>query len=208
MYFGIEKEEKKISRYWDKTRNKYCVKIMPGEYYYSGSDEFISTTLGSCVSACIWDEKNKIGGMNHFMLPLTDKDHNEVTWGSLPADSTRYGNYAMEFLINEILKHGGEKSEFQVKLFGGSKVLEGSGDVGERNIRFVLDYIKSESLNLISQDLGESYSRKILFDPLTGRAWMKKIEFGKIKDQSLVVDEEKYRESIRIDNIEGHVDLF
>lgn len=208
MFIGVEKEGKKVSRYWDKGKQKFCVKIMPGEYYYSGEEEYIATTLGSCVAACIWDEKNKIGGMNHFMLPLTDKDHSEVTWGNLPTDATRYGNYAMEFLINELLKHGGEKTEFQIKLFGGGKVLEGSGNVGERNIQFVMDYVKSENLNLISQDLGESYSRKVLFDPLTGRAWMKKIKDVDIKDKTLALSEQRYRASIRVDDIEGDVDLF
>lgn len=208
MFIGVEKEGRKISRYWDKSKQKYCVKIMPGEYYYSGEEEYISTTLGSCVAACIWDEKHKIGGMNHFMLPLTDKDHSEVTWGSLPTDATRYGNYAMEFLINELLKHGGDKTEFQVKLFGGGKVLEGSGNVGKRNIEFVMDYVKSENLNLVSQDLGENYSRKVLFDPLTGRAWMKKIKDVDIQDKSLALSEQRYRASIRVDDIEGDVDLF
>ena len=208
MYFGDQKEGKKITRYWDKKKKSYCVKIMPGEYYYSGEEEYIATTLGSCVAACIWDEKHKIGGMNHFMLPLTDKDHSEVTWGSLPTEATRYGNYAMEFLINELLKHGGEKSEFQVKLFGGGKVLEGAGNVGERNIQFVLDYVKSENLNLISQDLGDRYSRKVLFDPLTGRAWMKKIRDEDSEDRILAANEARYQASIKSNNIGGDVDLF
>lgn len=208
MYFGDQKEGKKITRYWDKKKKAYCVKIMPGEYYYSGEEEYIATTLGSCVAACIWDEKHKIGGMNHFMLPLTDKDHSEVTWGSLPTEATRYGNYAMEFLINELLKHGGEKSEFQVKLFGGGKVLEGAGNVGERNIQFVLDYVKSENLNLISQDLGDRYSRKVLFDPLTGRAWMKKIRDEDSEDRILAANEARYQASIKSNNIGGDVDLF
>ena len=179
---------------------------MPGEYYYTNEREYIATTLGSCVSACIWDEKHKVGGMNHFMLPLTDKDHSEVTWGSLPTDATRYGNFAMEFLINEILKHGGEKGEFQVKLFGGGKVLEGAGDIGARNIEFVLDYVKTEGLNLVSQDLGDVYPRKVLFDPLTGRAWMKRIQ--DTMDTTLKAREDEYRKTIKVDNIDGDVDLF
>lgn len=206
MFIGVEKEGKKISRYWDKAKNSYCVKIMPGEYYYTNEKELIATTLGSCVSACIWDEKHRVGGMNHFMLPLTDKGHGEVTWGSLPTDAARYGNYAMEYLINEMLKHGGEKEEFQVKLFGGGKVLEGAGNVGARNVQFVLDYVKTENLNLVSQDLGDVYPRKVLFDPLTGRAWMKKIHDR--NDQTLKTREEEYRKTIDVEEISGDVDLF
>lgn len=206
MFIGVAKEGKAVSRYWDKAKNAFCVKIMPGEYYYTNENEYIATTLGSCVSACIWDEKHKVGGMNHFMLPLTDKDHADVTWGSLPTDATRYGNYAMEFLINEILKHGGDKAEFQVKLFGGGKVLEGAGNIGARNIEFVLDYVKTEGLNVVSQDLGDIYPRKVLFDPLTGRAWMKRIKDA--ADTTLKAREDEYRKTINVDKIAGDVDLF
>jgi len=206
MFIGVAKEGKKVSRYWDKTKNAFCVKIMPGEYYYTNEKEYISTTLGSCVSACIWDEKHKVGGMNHFMLPITDKEHGQVTWGSLPTDATRYGNYAMEYLINEMLKHGGEKEEFQVKLFGGGKVLEGIGDVGKRNVQFVLDYVKTENLKVVSQDLGDIYPRKILFDPLTGRAWMKKIH--DVNDKGVKTREEQYRKTIAVEDISGDIDLF
>ena len=206
MFIGVAKEGKKVSRYWDKTKNAFCVKIMPGEYYYTNEKEYISTTLGSCVSACIWDEKHKVGGMNHFMLPITDKEHGQVTWGSLPTDATRYGNYAMEYLINEMLKHGGEKEEFQVKLFGGGKVLEGIGDVGKRNVQFVLDYVKTENLKVVSQDLGDIYPRKILFDPLTGRAWMKKIH--DVNDKAVKTREEQYRKTIAVEDISGDIDLF
>ncbi|MGH1438795.1 MAG: chemoreceptor glutamine deamidase CheD [Cellvibrionaceae bacterium] len=206
MFIGAEKEGKDVSRYWDKTKNAFCIKIMPGEYYYTNEKEYISTTLGSCVSACIWDEQHKVGGMNHFMLPVTDKEQGQVTWGSLPTDATRYGNYAMEYLINELLKHGGEKEAFQVKLFGGGKVLEGIGNVGERNIQFVMDYVKTENLNLISHDLGDVYPRKVLFDPLTGRAWMKKIQ--DVNDKTLKAREEQYRKTINVDDISGDVDLF
>lgn len=206
MFIGVEKEAKNVTRYWDKVKNAFCIKIMPGEYYYTSEKEYISTTLGSCVSACVWDEQHKVGGMNHFMLPLTDKKEGQVTWGSLPTDATRYGNYAMEYLINELLKHGGEKEAFQIKLFGGGKVLEGIGDVGERNIQFVMDYVKTENLNLISHDLGDVYPRKVLFDPLTGRAWMKKIQDD--NDKTLKAREEQYRKTISVDDISGDVDLF
>ena len=206
MHLGNEKNEKTVHRFWDKAREAYCVKILPGEYYYTNTNELISTTLGSCVSACIWDEEHKVGGMNHFMLPLTDKQESEVTWGDVATDATRYGNYAMEYLINELLKHGGEKSQFKVKLFGGGKVLEGAGNVGMQNVNFVLDYVKTEGLNLISQDLGDVYPRKVLFDPLTGRAWMKRIKDA--NDKSLAAREKEYRNSINTEPVSGDIDVF
>ncbi|MEO0444176.1 MAG: chemoreceptor glutamine deamidase CheD [Pseudomonadota bacterium] len=206
MHIGVENDGKPINRYWDKSREAFCVKILPGEYYYTTTNEYIATTLGSCIAACIWDEQHKVGGMNHFMLPITDKDKADVTWGSLPTDATRYGNYAMEYLINEILKHGGEKSKFKVKLFGGGKVLEGAGNVGERNAEFALEYVKTEGLKLISQDLCDVYPRKVLFDPLTGKAWMKRIQDK--SDGTLAAREREYRRTINTDTISGDVDLF
>ncbi len=207
MYIGSHESEKNINRYWDNKKKAYCVKILPGEYYYTDKSEYIATTLGSCVAACIWDERNKIGGMNHFMLPLTDKGVSDITWAGLPNDATRYGNYAMEYLINELLKHGGEKKEFKIKLFGGGKVLKGStNEIGEKNIQFVLNYVKVEGLNLVSQDLGDVYPRKVLFDPISGRAWMKRID--DVKNDTIKVREENYRKAIDVDDISGDVDLF
>ncbi len=206
MHIGVEKEGKAVARYWDKARNAYCIKILPGEYYYTNDNEYISTTLGSCIAACIWDEKHKVGGMNHFMLPATDKDDTDVTWGDVPTDAARYGNYAMEYLINELLKHGGEKEDFQVKLFGGGKILEGLGNVGERNANFVLDYVKTEGLKLISQDLGDVYPRKVLFDPLSGRAWMKRIRDS--ADTTLAAREKAYSKTINVEPVSGDIDLF
>ena len=206
MYLGTEKDVKKVNRFWDRTREAFCVKILPGEYYYTTENEFIATTLGSCVSACIWDEQHKVGGMNHFMLPLTDKEQSSVTWGNVPTEAARYGNYAMEFLINELLKHGGEKSKFKVKLFGGGKVLDGVGNIGKKNVDFVLEYVHTEQLKLISQDLGDVYPRKILFDPLTGKAWVKRIK--DVKDTNLAAREREYSKTINVDTVSGEIDLF
>jgi len=206
MHIGNQKGTEKTTRYWDRQREVYCVKILPGEYYYTGDREYIATTLGSCVSACVWDEKHKVGGMNHFMLPITEKEKDSVTWGSVPTDATRYGNYAMEFLINEILKHGGEKKEFKVKLFGGGKIIEGMGNVGQKNIDFVLQYIKTEGLRLISKDLGDIFPRKVLFNPVSGQAWVKKIK--DTKSESLLAKERDYRQSIDTEPDSGEIDLF
>ncbi|MBX2809460.1 MAG: chemoreceptor glutamine deamidase CheD [Cellvibrionaceae bacterium] len=206
MHIGESDNKAKVNRYWDSRNNVYCIKLLPGEYYYTNSKEFISTTLGSCVSACIWDETNKIGGMNHFMLPLTEKNSVDITWGSLPTEATRYGNYAMEYLINEMIKHGADRKNFKLKVFGGGKIIAGLGDIGQRNIDFVLHYAQEEKLTIISKDLGDSYPRKILFDPQTGRAWMKKVVDDKEAD--LAKMEDNYRKDITSHPVSGEVDLF
>ena len=99
-------EFSQINHYWDKQRDMVIAKILPGEFYMTLDTVAIATTLGSCISACIWDSKVNIGGMNHFMLPITNKEVHEITWGQREktADATRYGNYAMEHLINTIFK--------------------------------------------------------------------------------------------------------
>ena len=147
-----------INRYWDRRHKLYVAKILPGEFYVTSDSEKIATVLGSCVSACIWDAQIGIGGMNHFMLPNTDKDHDKVVWGNVASDATRFGNYAMEHLINELLKNGAKRHRLEAKVFGGAKVLRQMNDVGGKNADFVVEYLKDENIPLLSQDLKEKRS--------------------------------------------------
>jgi chemotaxis protein CheD len=197
-----------INRYFDKTRQKNVAKILPGELYVTQQEENIATTLGSCVSACIWDSRNHIGGMNHFMLPITDKEISNISWGNrnLPSDATRYGNYAMEHLINEILKHGGNRSFLQAKVFGGGRVLNQMTDVGKKNAAFVLEYLHTENIPLISQDLGDIYPRKVLFDPMTGKVLMKKLTTT--HNETINRREQTYRSDLVKKPVEGDIELF
>ncbi|MDC3332781.1 chemoreceptor glutamine deamidase CheD [bacterium] len=197
-----------INRYWDKHRKLYVAKLLPGDFYVTAQSEAITTVLGSCISACIWDEKKRIGGMNHFMLPTTHDSANQVQWGNrnIPGGATRYGNYAMEHLINEILKHGGQRENLKVKLFGGAKIIANMSDVGKKNSDFALDYIKTENLCLISDDLYNNYPRKIFFDPLTGRAFMKRLK--SLHNDTVVSREKHYEDSLSNKPIEGDVELF
>lgn len=197
-----------LNRYWDRSQNIFAVKLLPGEFYVSVQPESLTTVLGSCVSACIWDDKAKIGGMNHFMLPITDKGQHEVQWGSqsVPGDATRYGNYAMEHLINEILKHGGRRDRLQAKVFGGANVLDQRFDVGMNNCRFVVDYLKLENIPIIGRDLGNSYPRKIRFCPLTGKAYMKRIV--DIHNSTIADRENSYRKNIISEPQDGDIELF
>lgn len=199
---------KHINRYWDKHRNIPVAKILPGEFYVALHYEAIATTLGSCVSACIWDEKYGVGGMNHFMLPLTEKQLHEVNWGQRnnTSDATRYGNYAMEHLINEILKHGGLRRNLRAKVFGGGKVMRQMSDIGQRNAEFALDYLEMENIPIISQDLGKTYPRKVLFVPSIGKVMLKRLR--SLHNDTLLTREHNYRDSIMHQSIEGDVELF
>jgi chemotaxis protein CheD len=95
-----------------------AVKILPGEHFVHDGDLLLTTTLGSCIAACLWDRRARLGGMNHFMLPEGCED------GSASA-SGRYGSYAMELLINEMLKRGASRSSMEAKVFGGGQVVSG-----------------------------------------------------------------------------------
>jgi len=197
-----------INHYWDKQRDIVVAKILPGEFYMTTGNVAIATTLGSCISACIWDNRVNIGGMNHFMLPATDKEAHEVNWGSRDkvTDATRYGNFAMEHLINEILKSGGRRINLRAKLFGGGKVLKQMSDVGQRNIDFVLNYLAQEGIEIESSDLGDIYPRKVLFVPHSGRAFVKRLD--NLHNDTIVKRESDYRNEIDTKEVDGDVELF
>lgn len=197
-----------VNHYWDKKREQVIAKILPGEFYMTRDNVAIATTLGSCISACIWDNHAGIGGMNHFMLPLTDKEAHEVDWGQrgMASDATRYGNFAMEHLINMILKNGGRKVNLRAKVFGGGKVLKQMSNVGDKNIRFVLQYLKDEGIPVESSDLGSFYPRKVLFEPCSGRAFVKTID--NLHNDTIVRRERDYRSRIDQSPVEGDVELF
>lgn len=163
--------------------------ILPGEFFVSSSPMIVYTVLGSCISACIRDPIVGVGGMNHFMLP-TPKDGGNDSWG----ESTRYGSYAMESLINEILKRGGLKSRLEIKLFGAGKIYEGSIDVGANNAEWVTEYLKCEGLTAVKTDLGDVLPRKVYYFTDSGRVLMKKIE--QLKNKTIVEREQEYATKI------------
>ncbi len=164
--------------------------ILPGEFFVSSTPMIVYTVLGSCISACIRDPVTGVGGMNHFMLPKP-KDGGNDSWG----ESTRYGSYAMESLINEILKQGGVKSRLEVKLFGAGKIYEGNIDVGARNAEWVLSFLKTEGLTAAKTDLGDVCPRKVYYFTDSGRVLLKKIE--RLKNRTILERENEYATKIQ-----------
>ncbi|HJV59552.1 MAG TPA: chemoreceptor glutamine deamidase CheD [Albitalea sp.] len=142
-----------------------AVKILPGEYFVHHEDILIMTTLGSCIAACLWDRHARVGGMNHFMLPEGN------------GDSGRYGSYAMELLINEMMKRGATRAGMEAKVFGGGQVISGMNtmNVGERNTSFVIEYLKTERIPILSKDVMDVYPRKVCFLPASGKAMVKRL---------------------------------
>ena len=144
-----------------------AVKVLPGEYFVAREPLAIMTVLGSCIAACLWDSRMRVGGMNHFMLP--DGDSSDA--------SGRYGSYAMELLINEMMKLGARRETLQAKIFGGGQVMANftTMNVGERNTRFVQDYLATERIPVVSEDVLDIYPRKVVFFPVTGKAMIKRL---------------------------------
>ncbi|MEB0138745.1 MULTISPECIES: chemoreceptor glutamine deamidase CheD [unclassified Undibacterium] len=189
--------------YYDRTFDCDAAKILPGEFYFTKKDMLIVTVLGSCVSACIRDRVSGVGGMNHFMLPDTGGDVDNPVSASM-----RYGTYAMEVLINELLKAGAKRENLEAKVFGGGNVLRGftAINVGERNARFVLDYLKAERMRVTAEDLNDIFPRKVYFFPHTGRVLVKKLKVE--HNDTLRKREQDYASRLKTAPVGGDIDLF
>ena len=157
--------------YYDAHFKNEAVKVLPGEFFVHDEDILVMTTLGSCIAACLWDRDKRIGGMNHFLLP----DMGAGSGGS--GDSGRYGSFAMDLLIGELVKRGATRSSMEAKVFGGGAVVSGMNtiNVGERNTAFVLDYLRTERITVVSKDVMDIYPRKVCYLPASGKAMVKRL---------------------------------
>lgn len=201
MNSAIE-EQLATNLYYDRNFGCETAKILPGEYYYTDKPMLIVTVLGSCVAACIRDRISGIGGMNHFMLPDGGDPANPLS------ASMRYGAYAMEVLINQLLKAGARRENLEAKVFGGGNVLRGftSMNVGERNARFVLDFLRAEKIRIVAEDLNDVHPRKVYFFPETGKVLVKKLR--QLNNYTLVKREQDYAARLKTNDVGGDVDLF
>lgn len=193
-----------IKRYHDPLNKCVAAKLLPGEYYVTVHDEMVTTVLGSCISACIYDPGKGIGGMNHFMLPESGEAQRAKSAGADLA--TRYGFFAMEGLINDVLKLGCRKQDLRAKLFGGGQIIKGMTNIGLQNIRFAKDYLRTESIPVESSDVGLIYPRKVNFFPRTGRVMVKRLT--SLHNDTIVSREQSYRETLSATDVSGDVELF
>jgi chemotaxis protein CheD len=162
-----------IASGWDSRLGCWMAKVLPGEFYITGADEAITTVLGSCIAACIRDPVLQIGGMNHFMLP-EDTTQGKSAWLDAKAGmATRYGSFAMESLINGLLKQGARRERLEVKLFGGGHVLRAAIEIGDRNIEFARQWLRTEGLGIAAEDVGGDVPRRIVYAPATGKVQVK-----------------------------------
>lgn len=143
-----------------KNTDKYY--LHPSKLVVSGQPLWVSTVLGSCVAVCIYDPKLKIGGINHFMLPL---------WNGDGLESPRYGNIAIPRLIEDLLNLGCNKNNLIAKVFGGGNVFGESASffrVGERNIKLALHLLKESNIPLVAASTGGEKGRRLMFNTFTG----------------------------------------
>lgn len=189
--------------YFDRNFNLDAAKLLPGEYYVTGRDMVLVTVLGSCVAACIRDYHSGIGGMNHFMLPDSGADDR-----SPMSSSARYGTYAMEILINQLAKLGARRVNLEAKVFGGGNVLRGFTvtSVGQRNADFVLEFLATEKIRVVAQDLVDIHPRKVYYFPNTGKVMVKKLR--NIHNDTIFEREKDYGSRLQKSRLEGDVELF
>ncbi len=164
-------------RYFDREFRVEAVKILPGQYH-AAREGAVTTVLGSCVSTCLWDPVERLGGMNHFMLP-GDNASPDSPW----AASARFGVYAMEVLINEMIHQGADRRRLVAKVFGGARLLQGFDrlDVGARNAEFVLEFLRVEGIRVLARDLLDACPRKVHFFVDSGKVQVKRLSLSPVE---------------------------
>jgi len=186
----------------DRDESVRVIKLFSGDYYVTDKPgEMIVTILGSCVAACMRDPVTQIGGMKHFLLPDTPDESLKNS-----SEGARYGAYAMEQLINGIIKLGGNKSRLEVKVFGGGNVIESSAMIGSRNAEFVRAFLKDEGLKIVNEDLGDTYPRRLRYYPDTGKVMLMKLR--RKEDYAVVDTERKFAKTLKEKPVEGSIELF
>lgn len=157
--------------YYDRDCASMAVRLLPSEYFVSTTGTVMTTVLGSCVAACLMDADAGVAGMNHFMLPDAD------TAAHAHAEAMRYGGYAMDVLVREMMQRGARRGKLQAKVFGGGAVLANMTtlNIGDRNSDFALRYLRAEGITVTAQDLRGPSARRVCFFGATGRAVVKKL---------------------------------
>jgi chemotaxis protein CheD len=162
----LEQNSRATFHYFDRQFEAPAVKLLPTEYYVGSGSLALTTVLGSCVAACLFDLSAGVGGMNHFMLPGCGEG--PAGPGAL---DTRYGTHAMKLLVDQLLKAGARRERLAAKVFGGAAVIPGMTqlNIGQRNADFVLEYLEDSGVPVVAQDLGGTLARRICYFPGSGR---------------------------------------
>jgi len=142
--------------------------LLSGKLAFSDSGLLIKTILGSCVSVCLWDSKNKTGAMNHFLLPV---------WSGRGLATPKYGNVAMEALYEKMITNGSNPDDLSAKLFGGARIYPGSGggyDPGRENIAEAKKKLEKFDVPVTAEDIGGNQGRVVIFCTDSGDVYVRK----------------------------------
>lgn len=190
----------------DAASGSTLVSVSPGDHYVTNEPgEMVVTLLGSCVAACARDTVTGVGGLNHFLLPSGDL-HDRSQGND---EAMRFGDYAMEMLLNTIYRKGGQRGRIEFKIFGGARVLGGQTmlKIGEQNINFVEKFLKNEGFPIVARSVGGTAPRRLRFHPATGKAFVQ--ELDRTSAATVTKDEEKYRRKIaKVAPAGGDVEFF
>lgn len=181
-------------------------------YHVVTGDAVITTLLGSCVAACLYDRITGVVGMNHFMLS------NERYSRDMPisqSEAGRYGIQAMELLINAMMKRGAKRHGLCAKVFGGASIVSDASVgnfkcVGAVNCRFIRAFLENENIELVAADLGGREGRVIYFDSRDYGVFVRKIK----RNISMAIaerDRKVWERSVlehKQSTIDGRVDLW
>ena len=191
-----------IAAHLEHTEMQHKVRVLPGDARtVSGREQTLVTILGSCVAACIRDPNTGFGGMNHFMLPASETGE----WNGTNA-AMRYGNYAMEALINAVLKSGCKREDLEIKVFGGANLGFHTAKVGTKNVEFVKEYLKMEGLRITASDVGGGQGRRVYYRPSSGVVRQAYIRTNQTR--SVVADELNYARNLNTEQVSGSIELF
>lgn len=178
------------------------INIIQGEQHVDDDPRTVLTTiLGSCIAACIWDGVAGLGGMNHFLLPGNDADMKNRQPGG---DAMRFGVHAMELLVNGLLRRGAQRNRLQAKLFGGARMIKGLTDIGELNARFAERFLQAEGIAFAGGSLRGEQGRRIQFWPVSGRARQVLLA----KETESILQAERSRPAPAMPPSQGAVELF
>lgn len=187
-------------RYFDRSLGCNVVQVFQGDYYVTNrSNEVLTTVLGSCIAACVRDPRTGYGGMNHFLLP-------DAGGGDATGVSLRYGSFAMEQLINDVLARGGQRESLEIKVFGGGNVVQGLTGVGHKNADFIETYLRNEGFIIASQHLRGHSPRKVQYFPRTGRARMR--ELASSMGKTILEKEVSQTVRTNVNEDSGAIELF
>ena len=164
--------------------------INPGGWSVE-TERAIVTLLGSCVAVCLYDPKLRLAGMNHFLLPTRTSRADDDT------DVILNGDYSMEVLVNTMLTKGASKNRLIAKAFGGGTIVTSiQMAIGQRNADFAHEWLDREGIPLVATDFGGAWSRKVIFTPINGDAFCRRMPINQDIVKTVLRDEQNYEKTL------------